>query len=88
MDPELREALSAQRLPAQADRSRALLGHVKASMPANPLAPLLGPRRRHPKMLPDGARPELWEVVTTWDEMVVAWLSDTGLRIDGLTGQP
>ncbi|MEU9370509.1 hypothetical protein AB0D71_38780 [Streptomyces avermitilis] len=57
-------------------------------MPANPLAPLQGPRRRHPKMLPDGARPELSEVVTTRDEMVVTWPSDTSLRIYGLTGQP
>jgi hypothetical protein len=77
----LRTELSVGRLPTKADRSRALLGHVRTSMPANPLAPTRGTRRRHPKMLPDGARPELLEVVNTArDEMVVTWLSDTSLR--------
>jgi len=84
---ELRVALEARRLPTQADRNRALLGHVKTTMPANPLAPKRGTRRRHPKMLPDGARPSLLEVVNTArDRMVVTWLSDTALRIGGLTG--
>lgn len=87
VNPELREALDARRLPTQTDRNRALLGHVMASMPANPLAPKGGTRRRHPKMLPDGTRPELLDVVNTArDRMVVTWLSDTSLRIGGLTG--
>ncbi|MFD6862563.1 integrase [Streptomyces diastaticus] len=69
------------------DKSRAFLGHVKKSTPANPLAPSRSPRRRHPKMLPDGAKPELLGAVNTArDEMVVRWLSDTSLRIGGLTG--
>ncbi|MEE1809513.1 tyrosine-type recombinase/integrase [Streptomyces sp. BE133] len=84
---DLRQALTVTRLPTQADRSRAFLGHVKKSMPANPLAPSNSPRRRHPKMLPDGAKPDLLEAVNTArDEMVVRWLSDTSLRIGGLTG--
>jgi hypothetical protein len=87
VNAELGAALDARRLPTQADRDRALLGHVKTSMPANPLAPKRGTRRRHPKMLPEGTRPGLLEVVNTArDEMVVTWLSDTSLRIGGLTG--
>lgn len=87
VNDELLVALEVRRLPTQADRNRALLGHVQTSVPANPLARKRGPRRRHPKMLPDGARPELVEVVNTArDEMVVTWLSDTSLRIGGLTG--
>jgi hypothetical protein len=87
VNDDLRTELSVGRLPTKADRSRALLGHVRTSMPANPLAPTRGTRRRHPKMLPDGARPELLEVVNSArDEMVVTWLSDTSLRIGGLTG--
>ncbi|MFF1267158.1 tyrosine-type recombinase/integrase [Streptomyces anulatus] len=87
VNDELRVALMVQRLPTQADRDRALLGHVMTSMPANPLAPKRGTRPRHPKMLPDGARVALLDVVNTArDEMVVTWLSDTSLRIGGLTG--
>jgi len=56
---ELGKALEAARLPSRADRRRSFLGHVTTSMPANPLAPQ-GPRRRHPKMLPDGARTSCW----------------------------
>lgn len=84
---ELREALEVRRLPTRADRDRALLGHVRTSMPANPIAPRRAGRRRHPKMLPDGARPEMLKVVNTArDVLVVTWLSDTSLRIGGLTG--
>ncbi|MFE4332881.1 hypothetical protein ACFRQM_26715 [Streptomyces sp. NPDC056831] len=36
VNDELREALSLRRLPTQADRNRALLGHVKTSMPRPP----------------------------------------------------
>ncbi|WP_412075579.1 tyrosine-type recombinase/integrase [Streptomyces xanthophaeus] len=87
VNPELREALATRRLPTQADRDRALLGHLKTSMPANPLAPRGGTLRRHPKMLPDGTRPELLDAVNTArDRMVVTWLSDSTLRIGGLTG--
>ncbi|MGW1658380.1 tyrosine-type recombinase/integrase [Streptomyces atratus] len=84
---ELREALDMSRLPTQADRKRAFLGHVMTSVPSNPLTPPDSMRRRHPKMLPDGARPELLAAVNTArDEMVVTWLSDSTLRIGGLTG--
>ncbi|MFH8338115.1 tyrosine-type recombinase/integrase [Streptomyces sp. AM6-12] len=83
----LREALDVTRLPTTADRRRAFLGHVKTSMAANPLAPGKGPGRRHPKMLPDGARPDLLASVNTArDAMVVTWLSDSTLRIGALTG--
>ncbi|WP_406100730.1 tyrosine-type recombinase/integrase [Streptomyces sp. NBC_01003] len=87
LNGELREELDVRRLPTQADRDRSLLGHVKASMPANPLAPRGGTRRRHPKMLPDGARPELQQVVNTArDAMVVTWLADSSMRIGALCG--
>lgn len=86
VNDELRVALSATRLPSKADRDRALLGHLKTSMPANPLAPQ-GVRRRHPKMLPDGAKQKLLDVVqTARDAMVVTWLSDTSMRIGAVTG--
>ncbi|GHC73054.1 tyrosine-type recombinase/integrase [Streptomyces cinnamoneus] len=87
VNDELRAAFAVGRLPMQADRNRALLGHVKTSMPANPLAPKRRGRRRHPKMLPEGAKPGLLEVVmTARDAMVVRWLSDTSLRIGGVCG--
>ncbi|MFE4612126.1 tyrosine-type recombinase/integrase [Streptomyces niveus] len=87
VNDELRDELDVGRLPTRADRGRALLGHVMTSVARNPLAPSQGTRRRHPKMLPDGARPELMGAVNTArDEMVVTWLSDTTLRIGGLTG--
>ena len=55
------------------------LGHTTTSLPANPLAPQ-GPRRRHPKMLPDGARDKLLEAVySARDRLVVTWLVDGGL---------
>jgi integrase len=82
----LGEALSRTRLPTRADRSRSFLGHVKTEMPANPLAPK-GPHRRHPKMLPDGARDGLLAVVNSArDRLAVTWLADGGLRIGELCG--
>lgn len=87
VNDELRDALDVTRLSTKADRRRAFLGHVKTSMPSNPLTPRKGARRRHPKMLPDGARPDLMgSVNTARDAMVVTWLSDSTLRIGGLTG--
>ncbi|GLW14736.1 hypothetical protein Stsp01_14790 [Streptomyces sp. NBRC 13847] len=87
VNTELKEALAVTRLPTKVDRDRSLLGHVKMSMTANPLAPKRPPRRRHPKMLPEGAKPELRSVMNTArDEMVLQWLSDTSLRPGGLTG--
>lgn len=84
VNPELRVALEVSELPTQADRDRALSGHVMTSVPKNPLAPRHRVSRRHPKMLLEGARPELLN--TARDEMVVTWLSDSSLRIGGLTG--
>jgi len=82
----LGKALDQTRLPTRADRRRAFLGHVTASMPANPLAPSRV-RRRHPKLLPDGARQRLLEVVhTARDRLVVTWLADGGFRIGELCG--
>ncbi|WP_211241197.1 tyrosine-type recombinase/integrase [Pseudonocardia spinosispora] len=83
---ELGEKLDGTHLPSRADRRRAFLGHVTATMPANPLAPKR-PHRRHPKMLPDGARERLLEVVNAArDRLVVTWLADGGLRIGELCG--
>lgn len=83
---ELGEKLDGARLPTRADRRRSFLGHVKSAMPANPLAPK-GPHRRHPKMLPEGARESLLEVVNTArDRLVVTWLADAGLRVGELCG--
>jgi len=86
VNAELGKQLDRTRLPSRADRRRAFLGHVATAMPANPLAPR-GPRRRHPRLLPDGARDRLLEVVrTARDRLVVTWLADGGFRIGELCG--
>jgi len=83
---ELGKALDLSRLPTRADRRRRFLGHVTTSSPANPLAPP-APRRRHPKMLPDGAREGMLAAArSARDRLVVTWLSDGGLRIGELCG--
>ncbi len=83
---DLAGKLDRSRLPTRADRSRSFLGHVKSEMPANPLAPR-GPHRRHPKMLPDGARERLLAAVNSArDAVTVTWLADGGLRIGELCG--
>lgn len=83
---ELGKRLGASRLPSRADRRRAFLGHTASLLPANPLAPA-GPHRRHPKMLPDGAKDRLLATVNTArDRLVVTWLADGGLRIGELCG--
>src|SRR5258706_3637742 len=82
----LGERLDRTRLPSRQDRRRAFLGHGTPVMPGNPLAPR-GPHRRHPKMLPDGARQKLLDAVgTARDRLVVTWLADGGLRIGELCG--
>lgn len=86
LNSELGKSLSQTRLPSRLDRRRSFLGHTTRSLPANPLAPH-GPRRRHPKMLPDGARDKLLEAVNSArDRLVVTWLGDGGLRIGELCG--
>jgi integrase len=86
INTELGGALGRTRLPTRADRSRSFLGHVKTEMPANPLAPK-GPCRRHPKMLPDGARDSLLGVAgSARDRLIVSWLADGGLRVGELCG--
>ena len=86
VNSDLGGTLSRTRLPSRADRRRSFLGHVKTAMPANPLAPR-GPHRRHPKMLPDGARARLLAGVNSArDRLVVTWLADGGLRIGELCG--
>ncbi len=86
VNADLGEKLDGTRLPSRVDRRRSFLGHVKTAMPANPLAPK-GPHRRHPKMLPDGAREKLLATVNSArDRMVVTWLADGGLRIGELCG--
>jgi integrase len=83
----LASQLDVRRLPTKADRDRSMLGHTMTSVPSNPLAPRLGTRRPHPKMLPDGARSRLEEVLNTArDRMVVTWLADAGPRIGELVG--
>lgn len=86
VNPALAEALRVTRLPTRADRRRAMLGHVLHSMPANPLAPAERVRR-HPKMLPEGARDLLLGAAScARDRMVVTWLADGGFRIGELCG--
>ncbi|OLZ43170.1 integrase [Amycolatopsis coloradensis] len=86
VNEELGAQLDRTRLPSKADRNRALLGHVKRDMPANPLAPRKV-RRRHPKMTPEGTKDRVLETATTArDRMVVTWLSDGGFRIGELCG--
>ena len=83
---QLGAQLNLTRLPSRVDRERALLGHIKQAMPANPLAPRRV-RRRHPKMLPDGGKARMLETVRTGrDRMVVTWLADGGFRIGELCG--
>jgi len=83
---ELGAAFDRGRLPSRADRRRRFLGHVVTSAPANPIAPA-APRRRHPKMLPDGSRERLArEVRSARDRLVLTWLGDGGLRIGELCG--
>jgi hypothetical protein len=78
VNTELGKSLDRHRLPTRADRRRSFLGHVITAMPANPLAPQ-GPRRRHPKMLPEGAREKLLATVhSARDRLVVTWLVDGG----------
>jgi hypothetical protein len=79
VNPDLGKSLNQTRLPSRVDRRRSFLGHTTTTLPANPLAPQ-GPRRRHPKMLPDGAREKLLEAVySVRDRLVVTWLGDGGL---------
>ena len=78
--------LRGTRLPSRADRARSFLGHAKTTLPANPLAPR-SPHRRHPKMLPDGARARLLAAVNSArDRLVVTWLADGGFRVGELCG--
>jgi len=86
INAELGKKLDKTRLPSRADRRRSFLGHVKSSIPANPLAPR-GSHRRHPKMLPDRAREKLLTAVNSArDALVVTWLGDGGLRVGELCG--
>jgi hypothetical protein len=76
VNPDLGKSLNQTRLPSRLDRRRSFLGHTTTSLPANPLAPH-GARRRHPKMLPDGARDRLLDAVySARDRLVVTWLGD------------
>ncbi|MFF4383939.1 tyrosine-type recombinase/integrase [Kitasatospora sp. NPDC001547] len=87
VNTELGEALDRNRLPTTADRRRAFLGHTLTSMPANPIAPNGKVRRRHPKMLPEGAKQSLPGTLR-WarDRMIVSWLGDGGFRVGELCG--
>ena len=86
VNPSLRSELSARRLPNRRDRDRSALGHLVTSVASNPLN-RGAPPRRHPRLLPDGARGRLLAVVrTARDRMIVTWLSDSGMRIGELCG--
>ncbi|MEV5985099.1 tyrosine-type recombinase/integrase [Streptomyces sp. NPDC052051] len=83
---ELADVLDVRRMPTKRDRERSMLGHLTRSMDANPLAPK-EERRRHKKMLPDGAREMILEEVNSArDRLVVEWLSDGGFRIGEMCG--
>ena len=83
---EVAGAFRMSRLPSRADRRRMFLGHVVTEMPANPLAPAR-PRRRHPKMPPEGARKRLAEMLpSARDRMTVTWLADGGFRVGEFCG--
>jgi integrase len=82
----LRGAFAARRAPLGRDRDRSTLGHLTSSMPSNPLSGGPAPRR-HPRLLPDGARDALLDSVrTARDRMIVTWLADSGMRIGELCG--
>jgi hypothetical protein len=77
---ELAGELDRKRLPSKADRGRMFLGHVARELPANPLRPAPAVRRRHPKMLADGAREALTgDLRSPRDKMIVTWLGDGGM---------
>lgn len=57
---ELADELDRKRLASKADQRRMFLGHVARELPANPLRPSRAVRRRHPKMLADGAREKVF----------------------------
>lgn len=86
INPTLRADLAVRRLATGRDRDRSTLGHLMTSVPSNPL--IRGaPPRRHPRMLPDGARDAMLDAVrTARDRMIVTWLSDAGVRIGELCG--
>ena len=84
---ELAGELDRKRLPSRADRRRMFLGHVARELPANPLRPAPAVRRRHPKMLADGARETLiGDLRSPRDKMIVTWLGDGGFRVGELCG--
>jgi integrase len=86
VNEDLGRRLDVARLPTRADRDRSLLGHVVRSVPGNLLAPRRV-RRRHPKMLPEGARERLLAVAgLARDRLVITWLADGGFRIGELCG--
>jgi len=76
-----------KRLPSRADRQRMFLGHAARELPVNPLRPRRAVRRRHPKMLAEGARDKLLaELRSPRDKMIVTWLGDGGFRVGELCG--
>lgn len=86
VNPSLRSDLSARRLANGRDRDRSALGHLVTSVASNPLMRGV-PTKRHPRLLPDGARDAMLEAVrTARDRMIVTWLSDSGMRIGELCG--
>ncbi|MGO9789901.1 MAG: hypothetical protein ACLP8S_10535 [Solirubrobacteraceae bacterium] len=86
VNPSLCAELSARRLANHRDRDRSVLGHLVTSVASNPLT-RGAPPRRHPRLLPDGARDGMLAAVrTTRDRMIVTWLSDSGMRIGELCG--
>lgn len=82
---DLGRALDAHRLPTRVDRGRSMLGHLATEMPANPIAPKGGPRRRRSKLPPEGATKALLSASTSArDRMVVTWLAHGAFRVGEL----
>ncbi len=83
----LASEFSRTRLPTKEDKRRKFLGHLVQDMPANPLRPPRTVRRRHPKMLAEGARDKLiGELRWARNRMIVTWLGDGGFRVGELCG--
>jgi len=86
MNRPLRADLSQRRFATSYDRNRSALGHLTTSVPSNPLS-RGAPPKRHPRLLPDGAREAMLAAVrNARDRMIVTWLSDSGMRIGELCG--
>jgi integrase len=87
INPELKEQLSATKLPSVRQREVSAAGNGLTSVPVNPLSSRTGGSRRHPKLPQDNAVALLFQAAeTARDRMIVAWLDDSGMRIGEYCG--